>query len=191
MTPDPADVQRLLATRSSPAAFDAAHIVTEDDVAAILEAARTAPSAGNSQPWAFIVARRGDETHARIVAHLAGSSARWAPDASVLIGNVTHRFVEDTNWEYSEFSLYDLGQAVALMTLQAHARGLSARQFRAFDQPGLHAEFEIPDHWQLATITAFGLAAPATEVQAAARTRSNAARERRGRDELLWPPPNI
>src|SRR5262249_26044899 len=78
----------------------------------LLEAARWAPSAGNSQPWAFIVGRRGDSTHRRLITHLAGSSARWAPTASLLIANLAHRCVEDTEWEYSEFSVYDLGHAV-------------------------------------------------------------------------------
>jgi nitroreductase len=108
----------LLAGRSSPTGFDAACDVPDDQVEALLEAARWAPSAGNSQPWAFIVGRRGDATHERLVAHLAGSSAIWAPTAALLIANLAHRYVEGTGWEYSEFSLYDLGQAVAHMTLQ-------------------------------------------------------------------------
>ncbi len=124
----------LLAGRSSPTSFDASHDVPEDQVEALLEAARRAPSAGNSQPWAFIVGRRGDATHERLVAHLAGSSAAWAPTAGLLVANLAHRYVEGTDWEYSEFSVYDLGQAVAHMTLQAGALGLSARQFRAFNR---------------------------------------------------------
>jgi nitroreductase len=178
-------VHPLLADRSSPAAFDPAHEVSDAEVEALLEAARWAPSAGNSQPWAFIVARRGDDTHARLTRYLAGSSSRWAPDASLLVGNLAQRYVEATDWEFSEFSLYDLGQAVAHMTIEAQALGLAARQFRAFDQPALHAEFAIPEHWQLCTITAFGLPAraPVTPPPAPAAT---GARERRTRDELLW-----
>lgn len=79
------------------------------EVGLLLEAARWAPSAGNSQPWAFIVGRRGDDIHRRLVHHLAGSSARWAPTASLLVANPSHWLVEDTDWDYSEFALYDLG----------------------------------------------------------------------------------
>ena len=60
----------LLAGRWSPARFDPSHVAGEDEVTVLLEAARWAPSAGNSQPWAFIVGRRGDGTHARLVAHM-------------------------------------------------------------------------------------------------------------------------
>jgi nitroreductase len=186
-------VHPLLAARASPLAFDPSHEVSDAEVGSLVELARWAPSAGNSQPWAFITARRGDETHARITVHLAGSASRWAPDASLLVGNLAHRYVEGTDWEHSEFSLYDLAQAVAHMTVQAQALGLSARQFRAFDQAALHAEFAIPDHWQLSTITAFGLPArPRRRREDGAPTHGAGSggpqRERRPADDLLWRP---
>lgn len=49
----------LLAERWSPRAFDPEHQLTERQTTALLEAARWAPSAGNSQPWRFAVAHRG------------------------------------------------------------------------------------------------------------------------------------
>jgi nitroreductase len=186
-----AAVHPLLAARASPVAFDTSYEISDADVASLLEAARWAPSAGNSQPWAFIVARRGDRTHGRITGHLAGSASGWAPNASMLVGNLAHRYVEDTDWEYSEFSLYDLGQAVAHMTIQAQALGLAARQFRAFDRAGLHLEFAVPDHWHLSTITAFGLpasGAAAVRVSAGGAGSARAPRLRRSLEELLWPP---
>ncbi len=167
----------LLAARHSPTRFDPDHEVDPDQVAVLLEAARWAPSAGNSQPWAFIVGRRGDAVHGRLVRHLARSSATWAPSASVLVANLAHRYVAETDWDYSEFALYDLGQAVAHMTVQAQALGLQARQFRAFDRAGLADEFMVPAHWEVTTIAAFGRAAEDADT-APLRDR---------RPELLWP----
>lgn len=172
---DEPDLHPLLATRWSPIAFDLDHEASDRDVATLLEAARWAPSAGNSQPWAFIVGRRGDDAHGRLVRHLAGSSRRWAPSAAILVANLCHRYVEDTDWDYSEFALYDLGQAVAHMTVQATALGLSARQFRAFDREAITTEFGIPSHWQVTTMTAFGRPAHAQPT-----------RERRSRTDLHW-----
>ena len=167
----------LLAGRWSPARFDPEHEVSEAALASLLEAARWAPSAGNSQPWSFLAGRRGDPVHARLVRHLAGSSARWAPDAGLLVANLCHRYVEETDWDYSEFALYDLGQAVAHMTVQAQAVGLSARQFRAFDRAGLAAEFGVPANWEVTTMTAFGRAPRAAGTD----------RDRRSLDEISWP----
>jgi hypothetical protein len=105
----------------------------------------------------------------------------------VLVANLAHLHVEDTDWDYSEFSLYDLGQAVAHMTIQAQALGLSARQFRAFDRDALAAEFAVPAHWQVTTITAFGVALggpaqPSNPDEGAARER-----ERNPLGDVLWP----
>lgn len=154
-------LHRLLAGRFSPGDFDPAHELGPDEVDQLLEAARWAPSAGNSQPWSFIAGRRGDAVHRRLVAHLAGSSARWAPAAALLVANLSHRYVEGTDWEYSEFAHYDLGQAVAHMALQARALGLHTHQFRAFDRDAVAAEFAVPRHWEVTTMTAIGRAARA------------------------------
>jgi hypothetical protein len=173
----------LLAARWSPTVFDAGDEVTSTEVVTILEAARRAPSAGNAQPWAFVAGRRDDPTHARLVPYLKGSSRPWASTAGLLVANLCHRFVEDTDWDYSEFALYDLGQAVAHMTVQAQALGLFARQFRAFDRNGLAAEFAVPPHWEVTTMTAFGRVP-----NGAARSASHdGGRPRRPRSDIEWP----
>jgi nitroreductase len=175
----------LLARRWSPTAFDPAHEIAPAEVDLLLEAARWAPSAGNSQPWAFLVARRGDAVHARLVPRLAPSAARWAPTAALLVGNLCHRLVEDTDWEFSEFALYDLGQAVAHMTLQAQALGLFVRQFRAFDRAGIAAEFDVPGHWQVTSMAAFGRLPAAAEPPGPVALEPM--RSRRPLAEITWP----
>jgi nitroreductase len=180
----------LLARRWSPTRFDPTHEIDDDEIEVLLQAARWAPSAGNSQPWAFILARRGTAEHARLVRHLAGSSAAWAPSASLLVANLSHRFVEDTDWEFSEFSVYDLGQAVAHMSIQAQALGLYVRQFRAFDRGGIATEFAVPEHWEVTTLAAIGRAAlDPGPTSASNDTREPPARARRELGEILWPTP--
>ena len=56
----PTTVHPLLAQRWSPRGFDGAHTLDDDAAVSLLEAARWAPSANNSQPWRFLLARRGD-----------------------------------------------------------------------------------------------------------------------------------
>ena len=75
----------LLAARWSPTTFDGSASISVAEIEAMLEAARWAPSAGNSQPWAFIVGRRGGLDHDRLVRHLTLSSGRWAPTAGLLV----------------------------------------------------------------------------------------------------------
>ncbi|WP_432947599.1 nitroreductase family protein [Kribbella sp. CA-253562] len=171
-------LHELLAARFSPSAFDEAHSVSENDVDVLLEAARWAPSAGNSQPWAFFPVRRDEPDHRRVVKFLAASSARWAPSASLLIVTLAHRYVDGTTWAYSDFADYDLGQSVAHLTLQAHAMGLACRQFRAFDLDGLTAELRPDPAWRIVSMIAIGRSIDEGPVL----------RERRTRDELRSAP---
>nr|WP_237723918.1 nitroreductase family protein [Dermacoccus nishinomiyaensis] len=92
--------------------------------------------------------------------------------------NLSHVYVEDTDWEFSEFSIYDLGQAVAHMTIQAHSMGLSCRQFRAFDKDAVGRLLEVPPHWDVVTMTAIGRAPSEAERGPRASQRETA---------IAWP----
>jgi nitroreductase len=162
--------------------FDSERRVSAEEVDLLLDAARHSPSAGNSQPWSFIVGVRGDEVHAQLVRYLARSAAAWAPDAGLLLANLAHRRVEGADFEYSEFAHYDLGQALAHLTFQAHALGLHVHQFRAFDRDALASEFTVPEHWEVTTMAAVGKPAPRARLLAGTGT----SRERRSRDEVTW-----
>lgn len=169
-------VRTALAHRFSPIRFDGSAVVSPAQVDTLLDAAGLAPSAGNSQPWMFIVGHRGDANHVRIVRHLARSSSSWAPDASLLVVNLAHISVAGTTaQEYSEFARYDLGQAVAHMTFQGLALGLAAHQIRAFDRAGLAQEFAVPPHWEVTSMTVLGTAVLAG-VSAPSTSRARAAR---------------
>lgn len=181
--PSRPEVHPALAGRFSPMSFDPDFTISPEQIDALLDAARKAPSAGNSQPWMFIVGRRGDAVHDRVVRHLARSSSVWARGASLLVVNLAHVHVEDTDkWEYSEFSRYDLGQAVAHMTIQGLHMGLAAHQFRAFDRDAVATEFAVPAHWEVTAMTAFGVAGHASDGISSAAT----SRERATRAEITW-----
>ena len=175
----------LLSGRWSPLRFDVNQDLGQAEVASLLEAARWAPSAGNSQPWAFVVGRRGDRVHERLVERLYPSARRWAPTAALLVANLSHRLVESTDWEYSEFAHSDLGQAVAHLTLQAQVLGFGVRQFRAFDREGVATDFDVPAHWEVTSMAAIGRPdpdfAPPSEDDSPSRQRLSLA-------EILWVP---
>ena len=84
--PAPVDptVHDFIRQRWSPRAF-ADRDVEPDALRSLLQAAQWAPSAFNEQPWAFLVATRG-EPHAANVVHTAAGpmlidwdTVRWAP----------------------------------------------------------------------------------------------------------------
>ena len=122
-------VHPLLAERWSPRGFDRAHEIGDEALAALLEAARWAPSAQNSQPWRFLVARRAEPAHDRLFAALAPGNQAWAGRASALI-LVAARTADDDG-RAQPWALYDTGQAVAALVTQAQADGLAVHQMGA------------------------------------------------------------
>jgi nitroreductase len=157
----PDSLTPLLRQRESVMVYDRDHVIPPADLCAILEAARWAPSAGNSQPWGYIVGLRGDETHRKIVEVLSAANQAWAPAASVIIITL-HQVATDFDHEiaYSDYAMFDLGQAVAHITVQARSMGLQVRQFGGFDHRAANEVFGVPPHWAATTGIALGL--PAT-----------------------------
>lgn len=170
------DIAPLLRQRWSPKVFDPAHVVGEDDVRLLVEAARWAPSARNRQPWRFLPGVRGDATWTRMRPFVAGFSD-WALDASLLVANLYDSWVPETGVAERDLRLYDLGGAVAHMSIQGEALGLHARQFATFDRAGLSREFGVASPFWAVTITAFGVTPAGVEPEG--RTREEP-------DALLW-----
>jgi nitroreductase len=100
-------------------------------VLALLEAARWAPSANNNQPWRFLVGHRGDDVFGSLLAVLAPGNRSWAHAASALI-LVAAQTVDGTG-RPRPWALFDTGQAVAALSVQAEADGLSVHQMGGFD----------------------------------------------------------
>lgn len=170
------DIHPLLRDRVSGRSFDADHVLSEEDLGRLLEAARWAPSAGNSQPWSFLVARRAEPSFERMAALLSRGVALWASAASALVLTL-HRVGhdEDPTMTYSDYAAYDLGQAVAFLTVQAQAMGLAVHQFAGFDHAAMAAAFEVPDSWELTTGVAIGRRSAADGDGSGSRVRNDLA----------------
>ncbi|MEU6671571.1 nitroreductase family protein [Streptomyces sp. NPDC046727] len=147
-------IHPVIADRWSPRAYDTDHVLSDSALDTILEAGRWAPSSRNSQPWRFVVGRRGDSVFKQIFDCLAPVNREWAGSASALIGGVVQLATPEgapLNW-----GLYDVGQAFSHMTFQAHGDGLHARQMAGFDQDALRRTFAIPEDYRPCVVMAVG-----------------------------------
>lgn len=136
-------VHPLIAQRWSPRALDPAGEVTEPQLRALLEAARWAPSYGNTQPARYLVGRRGDDTFGRILALLNRGNQAWAHAAGVLMIAVGVTSNAKGDLPYAE---YGVGLASENLVLQAVAEGLVAHQMAGFDHDAARTEFGLPDN---------------------------------------------
>jgi nitroreductase len=172
-------VHDVIARRWSPVGF-ADRPVAAADLRSLFEAARWAPSAFNEQPWSFIVARREDADHfAAVHSCLVEGNQDWAANAPVLMLTVaSEQFAR--NGAPNATALYDLGQAVAMLTVEATARGLAVHQMGGI-LPDRAAElFGVPDGRRVATALAVGYAVDdVTTLPEAWQARDTAPRVRR------------
>jgi nitroreductase len=175
----------LLSQRWSPRAFDATHDVSERQLTALLEAARWAPSAANTQPWRFLVTRRGDRDFTRLVDLLAPGNQGWAQHASALV-LVAAETADETGAPRSH-ALYDTGQAVAGLVAQAQAEGLSTHQMGGFDSAGAAEVFGLAVNLTPVVVVAVGRHDAGAVLPEPLAARETAPRARRPLDELLIP----
>jgi nitroreductase len=101
----------------------------------LLEAARWAPSASNTQPWRFAVTRRGSAAHVAVSDALAPGNQAWAHAASALIVAAAEAIGPDG--VERQWAVYDTGQAVAHLSVQAQHEGLAVHQMGGFDRDRL------------------------------------------------------
>ena len=93
--------------------------VSEDDVKALLDAAMIAPSAGNEQPWHFVVITDREKLDAIVTIHQFAAMAAHAPVSVLICGDLTLE-------KYSGFWVQDCSAAMQNLLLAAHAMGLGA-----------------------------------------------------------------
>jgi nitroreductase len=134
-------IAALMTERWSPRAFDASSVVTSEQVRALLEAARWAPSFGNTQPARYLVGVRGTPAFDAILATLNSGNRAWAHRASLLLVGVMVTTNEKGAVPYAE---YGLGLASENLVLQAVELGLVAHQMAGFSADAVRAAFSLP-----------------------------------------------
>ena len=173
----------ILAERWSPRAYDKTAVIEEATLTTVLEAARWAPSASNMQPSRFIVARRGSANFTKIHDALKGFNQVWADTASVLIVNVAKLSIDETR--ENPWARYDLGQAVAHLTIQAQHEGLHTHQMGGFDAAAIADAFNLNDDQAVVTVTALGVLGQPEDLTPELQEREIAPRIRKPLAELL------
>jgi nitroreductase len=157
--PAPAEypIHELIRDRWSPRAFSQKEIAP-DVLRSLFEAARWAPSSSNEQPWAFIVATHSDHANfTKALQPLVEFNAGWAKHAYA-VGYAVAELAFAKNNTPNRNAQYDTGAAMALLSVEATARGLFVHQMAGFDPEIARQVFEIPVGWE--AIAAFATGYP-------------------------------
>ena len=115
-------------TRQSCRSYDETRSVEEEKLAAILEAARLAPSACNGQPYHFTVCR-GNAAREVAAATMGMGMYKFAPQAPVCIVVSEEPYVKSAavgaRLKKNDYRSIDIGIATAYLTAEAAAQGLA------------------------------------------------------------------
>lgn len=178
-------IHELLANRWSPRTFSQ-RSVSSDILGSLLEAARWAPSSRNEQPWAFIIATKEEpQAFEQMWSVLMGGNQGWAKDAAVLMIAVA-KLSWDYNGKPNSHAWYDVGQAVAHLSIQAMAHNLYLHQMAGFYPDKAHEVYNIPEDYRAITALAIGYLGNIDELPDDLRKRELGQRRRKPLNELLF-----
>jgi nitroreductase len=176
-------IHPLLFKRWSPRAFSDTAIEPQI-LERIFEAARWAPSSSNLQPWYFLLGYKGDEVYDRIFNSLVEFNQLWASTSPALVIALAKK----TNklGEINSKASYDLGQAMAQLTLQATAEGLYVHQMGGFDHNRLVSDLNIKDDYEVLVVFTIGYRGDAELLHPNLKKQEYTARSRKPLAEFVF-----
>jgi nitroreductase len=178
--PAPAEfpIHDLIRDRWSPRAF-AEKDVAPETLRSLFEAARWAPSSSNEQPWSFLVATKNDpENFSKALQPLVEFNVGWARHAAVL-GFAVSELAFAKNKAPNRNAQYDTGAAMALLSIEATARGLFVHQMAGFDPETCREVFSIPAGFEAIAAFAIGYPGDPASLPQPYRDRETAPRSRK------------
>lgn len=185
--PAPADqpILGLLRERWSPRAF-LPKPLEPATLRLLFEALRWAPSAFNDQPWSFLVATPAQpQAFARLLACLTPGNQAWAQHAPVLVLSVVRQAMAGKP-QPNRTAAYDLGQAVACLTVQATALGLVVHQMAGVDLEQARSAGAVPDGHDVVTAFAIGWPGPSDALPEEVRRKDAVPRSRKPLQDFVF-----
>jgi nitroreductase len=119
--------------------------VSEEEVKTLIDAARHAPSAGNIQPWKFIIVRKPEVKHTLAVAALNQFFIEEAPVVIVVCANEEMSRIGYGSRGASLYCLQDTAAAIQNILLTAHTMGLGTCWVGAFREDEVKEALDAPD----------------------------------------------
>jgi nitroreductase len=121
--------------------------VPEDVLMSVLEAARWTPSAMNSQPWRFIIARTKEDRE-KFHSFILEGNRKWCEKAPVLVALISDKEVPTHE--------FDSGASWAFLSLQATKNGLITHPMAGFEKEQARDVLHVPDDFDIQLIVAIG-----------------------------------
>jgi nitroreductase len=150
-------IDDLLARRWSPRAFDANRGVSREQLAALLEAARWAPSCNGDEPWRYLIWDRGRDAAGwqKAIECLSENNRKWCRNVPVLMLSCAGSIFGHSG-KPNRFAQHDTGAADLSLALQAVTLGLIVHQMGGYDAAKTRESFGIPEEYTPQAMIAVG-----------------------------------
>lgn len=147
-------IHPMFVNRWSPRAMTGEPI-SDNELMALFEAARWAPSSYNGQLWRFLYAKRATKNWNVFFDLLVEGNQAWAKNAAVLVCVISRK-----NFEFNEkpsvTHVFDAGAAWENLALEGSRRGLVVHGMEGFDYGKARKVLEIPDNYDVCAMFAIG-----------------------------------
>jgi nitroreductase len=141
------DVFEAITKRRSTRAYEPTRSIPNEKLGRILEAARLAPSAGNVQPWHFIIVKDHEK---RQTLAKGGRYARFLVESPIVVVGCGDQKASP-NW-------YKVDVAIAMqnIVLTATEEGLGTCWIGSFKENQIRSLLKIPDNFRVIALVALG-----------------------------------
>jgi len=129
--------------------------ISDDELMALFEAARWAPSSYNNQPWRFVYAKRNSVHWDIFLNLLVPANQVWAKNAAVLVVVISRTTFEFNN-KPSRTHSFDTGSALENLALQGSINGFVVHGMEGFDYDQARQKLTIPELYSIEAMFALG-----------------------------------
>lgn len=175
-------IDKLFLDRWSPRAMSG-EAVSDEELMALFEAARWAPSSYNNQPWRILYARRDTDHWELFFNLLVDFNQSWAGKAGALLIFIS-KTTFDRNGQPSVTHSYDTGAAWASLALQGWLKNLVVHGMEGFDYERARTDLAIPADFQVEAMAAVGKPGKVEDLPTELRDRESPS-ERRKLDQTI------
>ena len=133
--------------------------IPQAELDVLFEAARWAPSSGNTHPWRILYAHRDSEHWPLFFDLLVERNRIWCRNAAALLLFISRKTNEQTGRPLVTHS-YDTGAAWENLALQGTLRGLVVHGMAGFDYARARTTLHISDDFDVEAMAAVGRPGP-------------------------------
>lgn len=158
-------IHNLMARRWSPRAYDASKRVSRQQLTALLEAGRWAPSCNGDEPWRYLIwdRERDPEGFQKAFDCLSENNKKWVKNVPLLMLSCAGSNFQATG-KPNRYTQHDTGAASSFIALQAVELGLVVHQMGGYDAEKARAAFNIPAEYTPMAMIAVGYQAASPEI---------------------------